>query len=123
MIKCQIVPDTTLVDIILKSAVRAARKRILSKKDALLVDQVVKDAENLCWGPGQLERRKLTIRSVLAGQLRQLDEDDEHKVNSGFRLLGVGKTKDKPDSFLESKGWNNGTFHSNMFFTFSVIYF
>lgn len=130
MIKCQIVPDTTLVDIILKSAVRAARKRILCKKDALLVDQVVKDAENLCWGPGQLERRKLTIRSVLAGQLRQLDEDDElferygwNKVNSGFRLLGVGKTEDKPDSFLESKGWNNGTFHSNMFFTFSVIYF
>ena len=116
-----------VVDRILKAIIRTGR---LTKKDTPLVASVVRDAEKLNWRPGQLERRKRAIQTVLTARSAVWVDDDAdddmlrreiksedalfkrkgwNEVDSGFRLWGGGKMEAKAsdDKFLESKGWNN----------------
>ncbi|CAB9524847.1 Pentatricopeptide repeat-containing protein [Seminavis robusta] len=127
-------PDQAMVDLVLKTVIRTGK---LQKKDVPLVASIVRDAKELEWRPGQLERRRRAIKAVLSSRSRLLsvwnDEDDDillreiksedtllkrkgwNKVDSGFRLWGGGKMdiqvegeNDRPvDEFLESKGWND----------------
>lgn len=115
------------VDRILKTIIRTGS---LTKKDTPLVASVVRDAEKLTWRPGQLERRKRAIQTVLTARSAvwvDEDADDDllrkkinsedalfkrkgwNEVDSGFRLWGGGRTDTQPseDKFLESKGWND----------------
>lgn len=112
---------------ILKAIIRTG---LLTKKDTPLVATVVRDAEKLSWGPGQLERRKRAIQTVLTARSavwvdegadddmlrKEIKSEDAlfkrkgwNEVDSGFRLWGGGRKDAKPsdDKFLESKGWNN----------------
>lgn len=102
-----------------------------------LVANVVRDAEELRWLPGQLERRKRAVQNIISSKSRKAhvwndDEEDMlfltsdtddalfrrkgwNQVSSGFSLWGGGrhirttkKRSDKVvDKFLQSKGWND----------------
>jgi len=128
-------PDTALVDIILRTILRHARSGSLSRKEAHFVATVLRDAEQLSWEEGQLERRKRAVRGVLSDLLRDVwKQDDElssllsveddlfrrkgwNKVDSGFSLWGKGREAASPikpipkentvDKFLSKHGWND----------------
>ena len=124
-------PDKTLIDAILKPMVRRGQRRTLSSDESSFVMSVLRDAEQLQWDDGQLERRKRAVRAVVGSKLRDVWLSDKtgnpeidlfqrkgwNQVDSGFRLLGLSPdaststtkpTKKKVvDRFLESKGWND----------------
>ncbi|MGK3738214.1 MAG: hypothetical protein ACI8RD_007758 [Bacillariaceae sp.] len=103
--------------------------------DARFVAGVLRDAEKLDWGEGQLDQRKRAIDSAMSkhvanaweeeaelyglwkndGTTRKLGQEDNlfqrhgwNEVDSGFRLWGPGKNnEDAADDFLQSKGWND----------------
>jgi hypothetical protein len=105
----------------------------LRASDVRFVAGVLRDAEKLEWGEGQLERRKRAVQTIMTGRfalaweeesglygLTSVDEyEDElfkkhgwNRVDSGFSLwgasLGRGNQKENDsDDFLQSKGWNN----------------
>lgn len=124
-------PDKPMVDQVLKTILRGGK---LQKKDIQLVASIVRDAENMKWGPNQLERRKRAIQEVLSSSsgMEGWGEEDRstlcqavksedllfkrkgwNSVDSGFRLWGGGRMEISErnnasmDDFLESKGWNN----------------
>ncbi len=101
--------------------------------DVRFVAGVLRDAEKLEWGEGQLERRKRAVQTIMTGRiagtweeeselygLRSADDYEDqlfkkhgwNKVDSGFRLWGAdlmqgSRRKSQQDDFLQSKGWNN----------------
>ncbi|GKY96767.1 hypothetical protein MPSEU_000636100 [Mayamaea pseudoterrestris] len=126
-----VVIDTTLVDTILKAIIRIGRSRSLSDKELYFVADVLRDAEQLAWEDGQLQRRKRVVRHVLGDKLRdawrrgiipsrklapEVASEDElfrrkgwNTVDSRFRVWGsLGQVADgSSDEFLKSKGWND----------------
>lgn len=119
-----ILPDRTLVDFVLKSIINVARTGQVSKTDIRFVVSVLGDASVLHWDEGQLERRKIAVKSVMGEKLRFILSGNEYdrlldtrdplfrkkgwnEVNSGFRIWGLAKSPTKKDGFLESKGWND----------------
>jgi len=121
----EIVPDIPLVDMILSAFMRNERSR-LRKKDIIFTLNVLKDAENLKWLPGELEQRKQIIRGMLLGKMSELSRGGEsflelnaeledelfwkkgwNKVDSGFRLWGqdgdsISASKSTQDKNLEA---------------------
>ena len=116
----------------MKRIVQKGKEGTLQTSDVRFVAGVLRDAENLEWQDGQLERRKNAVLSVMNGEIAGaweeeaalyglLDADDAettmfkrhgwNKVDSGFRLWGPegidSSTKPIGDKFLESKGWND----------------
>ena len=105
----------------------------LEAADVRFVAGVLRDAENLDWREGELERRTRAVQMVMTGSIAGAWEeeanlfgllDDEeysedemfkrhgwNKVDSGFRLWGAEivdvASKRRSDEFLESKGWND----------------
>ena len=104
----------------------------MQASDARFVAGVLRDAEKLNWGEGQLGRRKSAIDAAMRknvanaweeeaelyglwkinGNTRKLEDSmfERHgwnEVDSGFRLWGPGKVSKSTDNFLQSKGWNN----------------
>lgn len=101
--------------------------------DVRFIAGVLRDAEKLEWGDGQLERRKRAVQTIMTGRiagtwkeesdlygLRNVDDNEDqlfkkhgwNKVDSGFRLWGADVRQGSPrlherDDFLQSKGWNN----------------
>lgn len=94
--------------------------------DVRFTASVLRDAENLEWREGQLERRKMAVQKVMTGRNSEtwreeaglfglLEADDSenelfkrhgwNKVDSGFQLWGAGISKKAPvgDEFLQSK--------------------
>jgi pentatricopeptide repeat protein len=126
-VQFSVLPDNTMIDLVLKAFVRIGRSRSLTKDESMFVVRVLRDAERLAWGDGQLLRRKRAVRALVGSKLRDVwlamdeSEDDLFKrkgwnqVDSGFRLWGspLGQTDAAPqskkvvDQFLESKGWND----------------
>lgn len=104
----------------------------MQKADEQFIASIMRDAEKLEWGEGQLERRKRAVQTFVTGQVagrgRQEadlygllavdDTEDEflkkhgwNRVDSGFRLWGGGNVEKggvqkEDDEFLQSKGWN-----------------
>jgi pentatricopeptide repeat protein len=124
--KYSTMPDNTMVDTILKSFVRLGRTRTLTKEESLFAVRVLRDAANLSWNKGQLERRKRAVGALVGTNVRGLlllrDENEDdlfkrkgwNKVDSSFRIWGpslenAGEPQSKKvvDRFLESKGWND----------------
>lgn len=128
--------DKALIDLILKAMVRFGNPLSpFDKPSALLVTSVLRDAENLTWDDGQLERRKRAVRDRLRDVLKNdisieissppatSPNDDlfERKgwntVDSGFLLWGRGRRESEKRrsttnqkaacKFLESHGWND----------------
>jgi pentatricopeptide repeat protein len=103
----KITPDTALVDIILTAMVRGGRLG-LQKNDIQFILMVLTDAEGLKWLPGQFQRRKQAVRTVMVGRSEAFKDNDDvygmgpavvdelfkkkgwNKVDSGFRLWGGG---------------------------------
>jgi pentatricopeptide repeat protein len=123
--KWAILPDTGMVDTILKAIIRVARSKSLSKKDILFVASLLRDAERLNWQEGQLERRKRAIRAILGDRLRETwlkdlgsmlsAEEDElfkrkgwNKVDSGFRLWGGGDSESTTNKAREKESSKDG---------------
>jgi leucine-rich PPR motif-containing protein len=125
--RSNILPDRTLVDIVLKALVRIGRSRSLSKNEAYFITDVLKDAGKLEWEMSQLQQRRRAVRSVLGENHREVwrrdkemqgmlqPEDDElfrrkgwNQVNSSFRVWGaLADTRQaSDDEFLKSKRWN-----------------
>ena len=122
--------------------VEASRICGVQASDARFVAGVLRDAEKLDWGEGQLTRRKSAIDAAMNkhvanaweeeaelyglwksnGNTRKLEENmfQRHgwnEVDSGFRLWGPGKKVEKSnDDFLQSKGWNNMDSGFRLFF-------
>jgi hypothetical protein len=116
----------------LKALIKTGRKGGLQKADEQFIASIMRDAEKLEWGEGQLERRKRAVQTFVTGQVagrgRQEadlygllavdDTEDEflkkhgwNRVDSGFRLWGGGNVEEggvqkEDDEFLQSKGWN-----------------
>jgi len=131
----RILPDKGLVDIIVKGMIESCRTCGVQASDARFVAGVLRDAEKLDWGEGQLDQRKRAIDSAMSkhvanaweeeaelyglwkndGTTRKLRQKDNlfqrhgwNEVDSGFRLWGPGKkNEDAADDFLQSKGWND----------------
>lgn len=109
------------------------RNGSLRASDVRFVAGVLRDAEKLEWGEGQLESRKRAVQTIMTGRyadtweeesdlygLTSVDEYEDglfkkhgwNRVDSGFRLWGANlrrenrKLRDN-DDFLQSKGWNN----------------
>lgn len=126
-------PDNGLVDIILKGVIVSGQNDCLLATDVRFVAGVLRDAEKLEWGEGQLERRKRAVQTIMTGRmagtwkeesdlygLTSVDDYEDqlfkkhgwNKVDSGFRLWGAdlrrgsGRRAER-DDFLQSKGWNN----------------
>jgi hypothetical protein len=117
----------------LKALIKNGRTGGLQKADVHFIASIMRDAEKLEWGEGQLERRKRAVQTFVTGQVAGLwreeadmygllavdDTEDEflkkhgwNRVDSGFRLWGGGNIEKrgvqrKNDEFLQSKGWNN----------------
>jgi len=127
-------PDHGLVDTVLQRMLAFGRSGVpLTKADAEFVAVVLRDAENLEWSPGQLEKRKRASFSVLSDLLRSvwlrkdelsmyesktdnlLQRKGWNEVDSGFSLWGGGRNElavfsdEKPvvDEFLKDHGWND----------------
>ncbi len=104
----------------------------LHATDVRFIAGVLRDAEKLEWGEGQLERRKRAVQTVMTGRIAEaweeeaglfglLEADDSeddlfkrhgwNKVDSGFRLWGADTvevdSRRQNDAFLQSKGWTN----------------
>jgi pentatricopeptide repeat protein len=111
--KWMILPDTVMVDTLLKATITLSRSKSLSRQDVLFVASILRDAEHLNWAEGQLERRRRAIRSILGDRLREAllvdkrmsslmpPEEDVlfrrkgwNKVDSGFRLWGQASSRD-----------------------------
>jgi len=119
-----------------KGIVETSRACGVQAADARFVAGVLRDAERLDWGEGQLERRKRLVASAMKKHVASAwDEEAElyglwkgvngsnrnvgdnmferhgwNEVDSGFRLWGAGRKEDEKkenDGFLESKGWND----------------
>jgi hypothetical protein len=116
----------------LKALIKNSRKGGLQKTDVQFIASIMRDAEKLEWGEGQLERRKKAVQTFVTGQVAGLwreetdmygllavdDKEDEflkkhgwNRVDSGFRLWGGGNVEnggvqEEKDEFLRSKGWN-----------------
>lgn len=106
-----ILPDKALIDVILRAMLRHGQVQKLSKKEAMFVATVLRDAEKLSWDVGQLERRKRVSFSVLSDVARDVWTKNEemqeivrnspsddlfqrkgwNKVDSGFSLWGHGR--------------------------------
>lgn len=110
--------------------------------DARFVAGVLRDAEKLDWGEGQLDRRKWAIESAMNKHVANAWEEEAelyglwkidsstktsgdnmferhgwNEVDSGFRLWGAGKKEsENTDDFLESKGWNDMNSGFRVFF-------
>lgn len=95
-----VVPDTSMVDVILKAIIKTGRTRNLSKTELSLVACVLRDAEHLRWSEGQLERRKRAVRAVLAERLRSV-------WSQNADLYGSMSPNEPVDEFLKRKGWNS----------------
>jgi hypothetical protein len=117
---------------ILKAMIEKSRVSILHALEVRFIAGVLRDAEKLDWGEGQLEKRKLSIRMVMTGITADAWEEEfglygftgsagksegelfkKHgwnKVDSGFKLWGAGMvsgdSESSSDVFLRSKGWN-----------------
>ncbi|KAL3942466.1 MAG: hypothetical protein SGBAC_003350 [Bacillariaceae sp.] len=126
--KRRIVPDNALVDIILRTLVEISRTRSIHPHEVRFIAGVLRDAEKMEWGEGQLEKRKMSINVVMSGRMADTwkeeaslfglndvvdtDDDDmfkEHgwnQVDSGFKLWGKRQAS-VDDVFLRSKGWNS----------------
>lgn len=126
-----ITPDPSLVDVILEAMTRGGPFG-LSRENVKFTAKVLKDAEAIKWGPGELEKRKRAVRGILiygVGEVWQGKEDEHpetvddvlfamkgwNKVDSGFRLWGGVDQESRPapedgkdvDEFLDSHGWND----------------
>jgi hypothetical protein len=104
--------------------------------DARFVAGVLRDAEKLDWGEGELYRRKFVVEKAMSQHIaaaweeeadlfglwnnskkRRNGKDDNNEifrrhgwntVDSGFSLWGAGrKAGSSTDKFLKSKGWND----------------
>jgi pentatricopeptide repeat protein len=132
----KIFPDSGLIDVILKSMIRIGSTGQLTKQHAMLITDVLQDAERLHWEEEQLNRRKRAIRATIlesfGNTLRPndpifdivppLQPDNDlfsrkgwNQVHSGFRLWGPpvssitsnDKAWNQGDDFLNSHGWND----------------
>lgn len=117
---------------ILKAMIEKSRITLLHASEVRFIAGVLRDAEKLSWGEGQLEKRKLSINLVMTGRTADTWEEEatlygltgsakpedelfqEHgwnQVDSGFQLWGAGKVsvdaEESSDVFLRSKGWNS----------------
>lgn len=105
----------------------------MQASDVRFIAGVLRDAEKLEWGEGQLESRKRAVQTIMTSRfavtwaeesdlygLTSVDDyDDElfkkhgwNRVDSGFRLWGANLKRDNrrqrdSDTFFQSKGWNN----------------
>jgi len=126
-------PDKVLVDIIVTGVIENTRRCGVQAPDARFLAAVLRDAEKLDWGEGQLRRRKWAVESAMSkhvavawneeaelyGLWKEHRKSEEeffqrrgwNKVDSGFRLWGAGRNHfeqtSSTDKFLESKGWND----------------
>ena len=117
---------------ILKTMIESGRNGSLLASDVRFVAGVLRDAEKLEWGEGQLERRKRAVQTVMTGRIAGTWEEESdlygltsaddyedglfkkhgwNKVDSGFRLWGATLRRDsrrtrQSDGFLQSQGWN-----------------
>jgi len=96
-----VVPDIVLVDIVLKAFVHATRTRSLGNREVYFLANVLRDAEQLNWPDGQLERRKRTVRVLLGDKLREVWKNDKDL----YGLLSEGNV-DSEDDLFKRKGWN-----------------
>lgn len=141
----RIFPDKYLVDTIIRGMVETSRNRAVLASDARFIARVLRDAEKLDWGEGELDSKKSEIDSLMNkhapeswqeeaelyglwksnGISEKLGDDNLfqrhgwNEVDSGFRLwgAGAGKTTDRnTDSFLQSKGWNDFDSGFHLFF-------
>jgi hypothetical protein len=114
--------------------VENSRSSGIQAGDVRFVAGVLRDAEELNWGEGQLAQRKRAVEFVMKKFMATAwDEEaslyglrrgnvgssrDEifqrhgwNQVDSGFKLWGSGRKvaeeKSNTDAFLKSKGWNN----------------
>lgn len=119
---------------ILKATIENGKCGNLLASDVRFVAGVLRDAEKLDWGEGQLEGRKRAVQTVMTGYIAGTwkeesslygltdvdDYEDElfkkhgwNKVDSGFRLWGAAALRldnrrtRQSDGFLQSKGWND----------------
>jgi pentatricopeptide repeat protein len=106
-------PDNGLVDVILKGMIRLEPSQRLNKEHMVLVMDVLKDAEQLVWEDGQLDRRKRAIRAVMTDKTEDelFRRKGWNRVDSGFRMWGFDDSNSKKvnqsDKFLKKHGWND----------------
>ena len=94
----KVLPDKTLIDIILKAMLRHAPSANLSRNEALFITKVLQDAELLTWDTDQLGRRKRAVQAVLADLLRDTWKKDKDVDQLFSSTIG--------DDLLQRKGWN-----------------
>jgi len=99
----RILPDRGLVDIVVKGMVETSRACGVQAADARFVAGVLRDAEKLDWGEGQLERRKTVIASAMKKHVANAWEEEAEL----FGLLKRNSSNRKPnDTMFERHGWN-----------------
>ncbi|KAG7352340.1 PPR: pentatricopeptide repeat domain containing protein [Nitzschia inconspicua] len=132
----RLLPDKTLVDIIIRGMVENSRTCGVQAADARFLAGTLRDAEELIWNDGQLEQRKRVVQLAMSKQMANAWEEESNlyglrkqhvrnysqqssifqrhgwnQVDSGFRLWGAGRSSNthesKTDEFLKSKGWND----------------
>lgn len=105
VVKDGIMPDTALVDVLLKAAIQIGRTKSLPPQQVQFVARILHEAEQLDWAEGQLERRKRAVRAVFAEKLRGAWK----KAAAMYQLSTSSEYDDNDDSeddLFRKKGWN-----------------
>jgi len=93
--------------------------------DLVFTRQVLRDAKQLEWPDGYLQRRERTVDLLFKGRMNKSSAEHEvqdplfkkknwNTIESGFPLWGglgpkaqSSNSRESPDKFLESKDWND----------------
>ena len=99
-----IYPDPGLVDSILKRMLSLARSAHLPKSEISFITTVLRDAEELDWAEGCLERRKRAVRSVLSDprRRRRQGRNEDYYLDDLLKKKGSNDN----DDLFRRKGWN-----------------
>jgi len=122
-----IVPDRGLTDVILTTMISKTSKLGRKKEEMHFTLELLNDAEQLEWEPGQYERRKRAVKSVFIKRFGEFfwkegvykrglsDKQEEdplfqkknwNQIDSSFRLWGPAEDAKPKDEFLQKKNWN-----------------
>jgi pentatricopeptide repeat protein len=94
-----ITPDTAMIDIILRASLRIASSRQLLKGELKFIAIVLKDAEDIEWADGKLEKRKRAVHRALAERLRGVLSNEKE-------FAALFPAKDDANDLFKKKGWN-----------------
>ena len=102
----RVYPDNFLVDVVLKSFAKASRSTNLRNDQLRFIASVLRDADQLIWEEGQLERRKRTIRALYGDRLRNALTAQDREILFGPSSRSSYGVDTEEDELFRRKGWN-----------------